>query len=547
MARLEQMAETAPSDFQTAPQESSTQAPRTDQRTNHQRAERGEFGKPQALQSPPRAQRPAKTEPAKPQQEARAQEQQDDESEPESSADDDEEEEDAKSRFYADLTEYAESRALSIQLQPTIGGKSIELWDLVQAVNTQDAPPEDVDWNEVALDLGFVRSIRDLTTQLQQCWEDNVAGFLDAVAELAEDMEGSDDEEVEAEEAEVPSSPAASSSDRKRSLDEGNEDSSHPKRRRLDPGAEIPSTPDEKLRVWRQHHPEATTPSRTRNVRGQLDEIKDSQDDTQAVLRTPENRKPALKTQESSFDVTPSQQLRFESHLSTSPQARVTFADPGRRDQATSSSEAESTPQPQRQAAVSSPDPQGGSRDRPSARKRPAKPGRRTLPSSFGGTSHTSQPQPQQPRSSRPEQSPDTHDPDNDPDPHPRRDMPKLDTIEGWIEHYQSMGYPLHVVVTALNATTLTPGGLASHVMESIISKQGIPTHHEGVWTDRDDRSLRIVDAIGEMGRDAADAEEHQALRKANREWKRLVNKHGEAAADLRRQYLRAKEEDGSA
>ena len=485
-----------------------------------------------------------------------------------------------KEQFYADLSEFAQQRDLSIERQPTIGGVTIELWDLVQAVTSQEISPEDVDWSLVASELGYTRSSRELAGRLQQCWEDNLSAFLEAVAEYEEEMEKSslegegeeeqeeNDTENQSHEAEraseLPSNPPSSSrASRKRSVDDEEILQSRPKRRRLDRNAEIASTPDEALRVSRRIFQDES-PTARKQIPAGLVEVKDSQDDTQATLRSPRtpqglvgnnSRSVQLETQESFADVTPSQQLRYESRLSASP-ANLGLHREGR-GQATSSSK--TSPDQQRRGSKSSPDLGSRSRQRhpthdnsPSAPPHQTRPVRRSLPSSFATA--ISPPQPSEPSSSRRPHAaqpfPDTHDPFNQPDPRPRRDTPNFDTIEGWIEHYESMGYPHHIVDTALKSTTLTPGGVAAHVMESLRSGLGVPQHNEGVWTDRDDRSLRIImeaEANGNLEREALSEGELHLLRNARKARIRLTNKHGAERMAVRKRYLKAEDREEQA
>src|SRR5690606_5829673 len=146
----------------------------------------------------------------------------------------------------------------------------------------------------------------------------------------------------------LPSDPP-SGARRKRSLDDEDIITSRSKRRKLDRNAEIPSTPDHVLKVVR-NTPRAAqdvSPTAKMPVAAALAEIKDSQDDTQAILPAPGTasgrtaackcsepgddvlRTPRFDTQQSTFDVTPSQPLRTEDRLTISP------ADRGRRDQLT--------------------------------------------------------------------------------------------------------------------------------------------------------------------------------------------------------------------
>lgn len=181
----------------------------------------------------------------------------------------------------------------------------------------------------------------------------------------------------------------------------------------------------------------------------------------------------------------------------------------------------------------------------------PKKAVRRSLPHSFTanhGSPKQQQPPPPPPAVRSPELAApleaDTHDPDNDGSAQPpRRDEAKLDTLEDWVDHYQSMGYPHDIVIKALEATTLTPGGPAAHAMEFLRSGRGLPTNYEGVWTDGDDAALsRIARAAagGDLDREPSDARELAALRGARMDNAKLMAKHGEDSMLLRSRFLRA-------
>lgn len=90
-----------------------------------------------------------------------------------------------------------------------------------------------------------------------------------------------------------------------------------------------------------------------------------------------------------------------------------------------------------------------------------------------------------------------------------------------------------------MKCTTLTPGGLASYVMQNLRDGNGVPTHTLGIWTTRDDNSLRLVDSAEAAG-DRAKAQAAQLLQKAKKESDRLIRKHGLDGVELRRKFLEA-------
>lgn len=89
--------------------------------------------------------------------------------------------------------------------------------------------------------------------------------------------------------------------------------------------------------------------------------------------------------------------------------------------------------------------------------------------------------------------------------------------VQELVDRYVSLGYPEEVVQEAMLATTLETGDVAI-VMESIMQGHGIPENIEGVWTAEDDRAVRLIEN--------------------NEEYVRVVLKHTEARCVKRRQLL---------
>ncbi|KAJ9132148.1 Telomeric repeat-binding factor 2-interacting protein 1 [Pleurostoma richardsiae] len=112
------------------------------------------------------------------------------------------------------------------------------------------------------------------------------------------------------------------------------------------------------------------------------------------------------------------------------------------------------------------------------------------------------------------------------------------------VERYVSMGYETNDVITALKATNMQPGYPTSVVVQSLAEKKGIPSHHEGVWTERDDRGLKLVDeyakssAKGKRKEGEETREERLRRAKAERERARLEHKHGLDRMEARRGWF---------
>jgi hypothetical protein len=226
--------------------------------------------------------------------------------------------------------------------------------------------------------------------------------------------------------------------------------------------------------------------------------------------------------------------------MATSPARNETHA------QADEDSSRAPTPRPQPQPAAKTP-----------SREGQAKAKRRSLPSAF----KSQQPSPatseqQQQAKHQPQQQTvpisnndqDTTDDDNTAaaaaTPAPAA---VCETIPDWVDHYQALGYPHATVIEGLKRTTMVPGGLAAHVMESLRAGNGVPSHHEGVWTDRDDGDLRLLQQAGWpehdlTGEPPTELAERKAFKAARRRLPRLENKHGVDRMRLRVKFLEAQD-----
>lgn len=106
------------------------------------------------------------------------------------------------------------------------------------------------------------------------------------------------------------------------------------------------------------------------------------------------------------------------------------------------------------------------------------------------------------------------------------------------VDRFMSMGYPQAIVIRALKATSLVPGE-AGLVMESLMAGKELPSHHEGIWTKRDDESLKLVNST-DLTRLTRHPDEVDAKRRAVRERKRLELKHGLDRMRARTEFLKA-------
>lgn len=504
-------------------------------------------------------------------------------------------------RFYDDLGDYAELTESDITLEPTIGGQRIRLWDLAQSIVGQKVPAEDIEWNVVAADLGYDYISEDLADEIQACWEENLREFMESMAEFEEEEEEQQFEDAAEEipEAEViprtaeeevipstaeqqeeeedniepqlPSYQSAPSATKKRSLDAASASNPPGKRPRLDRNAVIPSTPENRLRTNHSASAQQQSPSIGRSHARRFaatDTIKDTQDDTQDKFSTPptapvigaqspelgsdEIRTPKLQRQESTFDITPSQQLHIETSSPIVHDRRKLFQRPP-----TSSEEAEQAEQAEMHSrprifnaltpTESSAQPAKKRRTLPStfrkspvSRPSPTPQGRRHVSENNTTTTTTRSAQPQQ-QEQRQQEAEERGSPNRG---NPRSTVQEPQTVEDWIEHYQSFGYSHSTIAKAMNATTMVPGSLIVTVIESLAAGTGIPTHHEGIWTERDDNGLRLImsKTASDLKKQPKDPVEQQQHKKIQRELNRLENKHGAERMELRSRFLKTKD-----
>lgn len=368
------------------------------------------------------------------------------------------------------------------------------------------------------------------------------------------------------------------------------------KRSRRDPHGEIPSTPDEKLSIRRPQKLAAPLPMpKTRDIIAspELDSVRESSQQLPPRTRIvhqppvePETQWFDAQTQQQeddvffddALDITPSQQLRSEIEQVSPIPYRLQKRDNGLASTTQGSGSGNGMSEKARgklPARVS--EPLSRSRDMPSRSQNESsteqKAKRRTLPSSFGvprPTPPSVQPQPARhiPRPTEDEEE-SMFVQDDDPSPEPVRPMqtaphsltalraaalPNVGTrhrsspqlpptktptsteqnkLAETIDHFISIGYPENIVIQGLKAATMNVG-LAGSAMESLMAGKGIPTHHEGIWTQRDDQALELVDsAMVSHGKQS-----EKEMRKIQREWRRLSYKHGVERIEERRKFL---------
>ncbi|KAI9151792.1 Telomeric repeat-binding factor 2-interacting protein [Paramyrothecium foliicola] len=479
------------------------------------------------------------------------------------------------SQFQQDFTEFMQLQGQEVQLEVRIGPSSVKLWDLLQAAGGQNVPPEEIDWIKVAEELGYTwGQSRKMVTQLRDCYERTVLPFLDAMDDYYSDDEGNEGDVHDSIEvgqtitvapsllkprspSYVPSSPPAEFTRGKRPFEaqSGPPSVNQRKRRRLSQEVEIPSTPEEELKGNTKNNLLRQSPSLRRSLllQSKIPDSEASQQLPPLPGTKPRTAEPETQdyhiqaTQPTSgslerqdtLDVTPSQQLRSEDLDATAIPFEV---EPGRRDQRTSSDEPE-PPSEQQQtlpkgpgSALNAPVSLGFASRSTSAPSKSAKASKRSLPASFTSSSAWNPSTATDATRNKATVKNATN--------HSTEKSSNLDEISRWVEHYEALGYSNRVVVEALKRTTMIPGGLAGIVMQSLQEGKGIPQNHEGIWEDKDDRRLRLAMSL-DLDAEPQDAQQAQQLKRAKEAYRRVLQKHGGAKVQLRKQFLEADTSSG--
>lgn len=463
--------------------------------------------------------------------------------------------------FYEDLNDFKTASKADIKERLNINGRTIDLFDLAMAIDDSQVDSQMYDWYGVAERLGFDDPDEDTATQLQVCFDEHLSEFVAAMASFDEDnvepeAEGPEEDPFEQDVPEqassqwpasyVPSSPPVVIG-RKRSAGQRQLSTGHgTKRPRYDKDMVIPSTPDADLDAELpavEHSPSARKSSQWR---GYIDESEasqhlpplpplqaESQDLGTGQSPTTEPRRQSLAaTQEyrhGELDPTPipfSLKQPREQRVSAGRQAaRVESRRPSR-ESSSRNGVSRQPPEPAIPAA----------RPRPTAQSA----SRRSLPTSFT-SSHSASRQ----TTTAPPRTETT--PRNNPPPRTNQtdstDANRRE-IQKWTTYYENRGFPRDIVVEALKRTTLTPGTLALQVMESLQAGRGVPSRHEGIWTDRDDDDLAFVSMVDFTQSPTSTSEEMQQQR-AQKAHNRLIKKHTFQRFELRKAFLRAQANQG--
>lgn len=430
---------------------------------------------------------------------------------------------DLKRQFNEDYQAYRLSTDSQVQWWPTIRGITFELWQLWQAVRSQKVEPEERDWQQISEALGF-NWVEDETIpdEVRQCFETHLGEFEVVLMEFEERSEDEDETQANAIlEAPLPSSsPTLPPPKRSHATALGPDHlhlGSSPKRPRHNRDDEVPSTPDEKNGT--SHLRRQTMPPRVGSP---------SLGSHENVNVTPSRKLAAeADAQGFGFQSEVDEQLESQVNITPSQQLRSEF-------DARSPAEIAVTPTPSRTAR----DPFIEEEDEPedntprASTIASAKLKRRSLPQSF---TQTQSPRASGSPASRPQQqdpSPTPADQDQDPSAKPqlKTRAPAKESLEDIVDFYMSLGYSQNVVVRSLDATTWVPG-LASQLMEMLKRGESLPTNWRGVWTQKDDETLRAISTEDQP-------QNAKEKRKRDRQMEKLEKKHTREGMDTRAKFL---------
>ncbi|OTB10758.1 hypothetical protein K445DRAFT_322661 [Daldinia sp. EC12] len=447
-----------------------------------------------------------------------------------------------KDQFLRDYQIYAKTTGLQFVPWITIRGRTFDLWSLWDAVASQKMDPSERDWQQIAEKLGFDwvqhETVHD---EIRKCYEKYLGEFEEVWEDFdayTENDSADDEDENELSTNDLLLPLPSSIPSLKRSFDAQHSSSDHtypersPKRRRIDRGTEIPSTPDHKngtsnLRSQARNETPFGVRRSTQRAIGVRTEENESRDTVPKlpVFETQENFQ-----MESQYNITPSQQLHRESDAispdladaSPTPKVGARVADlgtptpkrviriPFQEDSDDEAVEATTTSYNNNTSTRVTSMAEAKGRYLPNSRAQQSPP-RVGASTSVASRNHV--------EPSRPER----HQPS-------RRLNPPKETPEDVIDRFCSLGYPRDIVLQALRATTWRLGD-AGQVMEILKRGEELPQRTHGVWTQRDDEALKLVTS---NERSIDDKEK----RKRERARVRLERKHGLELMELRRKYL---------
>lgn len=463
-----------------------------------------------------------------------------------------------KEQFYRDYNTFLESVGITNRTIPTVMGKAITLWDLWRLVRSKKMATVELDWQQIAEDLDFNWvDWPPAPEEVRKCYEEHLAPFADAMMNFNDSSDEDDSAEDNADadtEAPLPSSPPVFPSFGQLPA-ATNPKHQHlfsypsPKRRRIDRGREIPSTPDHVNGTWRlrpQGSPgktSITSPLLDYEARSNTKNREGSQirDGPAGLPAQPLGRKRQLEPETQDFEFNPDTQVYAhdaagyssnDSQKETTPSQQLLLEDA-------------ITPMAQQQHDPLTPTPRSRLRG-PIQSHSPdndvAQQTRKVTRSSRAPLSvRKTQRQPRILIPSRISKSPAPTNSTAPPGIHPssatvpetepyRRSSPPKETPDDIIDRFISLGYARDIVLRSLKATSWIVGN-AGQVMEMLKQGEPLPERTTGVWTQRDDNALALVYS----NTPPSDAKEEK---KRAKELRRLHAKHGPEQISLRKRYL---------
>lgn len=439
-----------------------------------------------------------------------------------------------RDQFYSDLQDYCEANGRGLQKQCVIRDKRIDLWDLFQAVKTQNLPLEDVDWRGVARYVGFNRaqSKEIIATLLQTSYHRYLAGFVEAMLSFEDvlDEDGEEDEDTIPQTGEAAAEPTTPSRDEsgaakatKRLSDAQSRTPEQRSKRRRTIGATIPVTPEAREKTRRRQSAPAP---------GQLGSLVD--DDRIQADDSPRNipmRDRQMEWSQEEPDNTPSQQLQSESNSVASPELgdkRI----PTRHNQSRSSGYSFNDRELE---TIMEEEPSASTPTKPSSKKR-------SLPSSFQQpqTMHPHErrrleehEQQQNEESTQEESTQEAQVPEEQ--QQAEEENWKTKEFHKWTKHYREAGYSDEHISEAMYRTSWIPGALMEQVLKSLQKGDDIPKNVQGIWTYRDDEKLSYVSHFDSLEPAVGDSSETQRRKaKAARMLEQLLFKHTKSGVELR-------------
>ncbi|PKS12887.1 hypothetical protein jhhlp_000227 [Lomentospora prolificans] len=496
------------------------------------------------------------------------------------------EEEPKKLRFYQDLNVYLELKndwgePPTIRRWHEIRDVSFELWDLYQAVMRQGCDINEVDWELVAEDMKLDWVAAPETAEiLEGCWDKYLSRFYDLTSGFTFDTQEADeieaaaledeamDTEQDADEAEkdaeeevekgprvetevavaaevaesrdedseddgfetpnnrqahrrphtlpaarqasslLPSSPPARGSERRARFGQSSPTLtdrlpqlvSTLKRKRISRHSEIPSTPDSQLKPKPAAGHDDVTPTRKRR------RVPPAETDTLV-----EEQKPEVEEEEAEAEHATPMRRKTLQLASTAPHSSShRSVDSDRITKTIIRTRPTTTAITTETRPASSSSPPQNTTLRAASRQQPRA---RTIPEQEPSPPPAATDNPPAEEQKEAEAEEEEEEEDNS------------EEVFATIERFEAQGYPRDIVVEGLFRTSMDPHR-APLVMKSLKRGGGVPEGQTGIWTSRDDKRLKALDAASAAGRGA------EKIREA------LLKKHGLALVDARRRFL---------